>query len=286
MGHEPHRENERMTTAESSESDHDTARWVYHGTDATHTDQILTDGLQPREATGRSNWSDHDMGSIPGHVYLTRLYAGYFGLCAQADEADDSSDDREPFAVYQIDLQELDGADLFPDEDFIEQASGGRGVLADEIPVDVPNQLGVPDEGIVERTEAIRCDIQAFHLYWRLSLDVMGNISHRGTIPPEAIRQVSIVEPSNQLTWALLDPSISIDNALLTGQKYETYTDWIATGDADPDALARAKLGAPGDEIPDGWQEVMGDVEGAVDEMIAETDIEIRENPAYGGSAE
>jgi RNA:NAD 2'-phosphotransferase (TPT1/KptA family) len=33
--------------------------FVYHGTDAEHVDEILENGLQPREATGRSNWSIH-----------------------------------------------------------------------------------------------------------------------------------------------------------------------------------------------------------------------------------
>jgi hypothetical protein len=126
--------------------------FVYHGTDAEHVDEILENGLQLREATGRSNWSQNNMESLPGHVYLSRLYALYFGLGAV-----DSWD--EPIAVYEIDLDRIPLDSLYPDEDFIEQ-----GIRNPDIDIENPDIINEEDN-IIERTESVRDNIDQYKDY-------------------------------------------------------------------------------------------------------------------------
>lgn len=187
--------------------------FIYHGTDASHIDDIFDRGLQPRQSTGRSNWSQDGFESLPGHVYMSRLYAIYFGMGA-VDSLDES------IAVYEIDLDRLELDSLYPDEDFIEQAMRNQNVGIGR------SELVDYNEGIVERTKSVRENIDEFKEYWNSSLDFFGNISHKGHIPPEAIRRVSII---NAPSWfyLLIDPTITIQNAQLVGNKYEFYTEII-----------------------------------------------------------
>lgn len=185
-------------------------RFVYHGTSVDLVEDILEEGLKPRHATGKSNWDANETPSIKDHVYLTTLYAGYFGLNARTD-------DESLFAVVEVDLDRLEDSYIYPDEDFVEQA------LREDLPLEVPEQLSLNGD-MRERTAEIRSNIEAFRHYWQHSLEMLGNVSHRGQIPPEAIRRATIVNPPSALEFALSDPSISIQNAIHMGGKYETLT--------------------------------------------------------------
>lgn len=243
-------------------------RFVYHGTDAEAVETVLEEGLQPRNATEKSNWSEKDVPSLPDHVYLTSMYAPHFG-----DAARDSSD--EPIAIFEVDLHSLNrDMDLFPDEDFIEQSlrGGSQSLGADEF-VEVPPFLDIDLTGdMSERTAQIRDHITAFRPYWEMSLAVMGNISHRGEIPPESIRRVSVVEMPPSFRVTILGDGPSIINSVVANDKHKLITEWMMGEDVTAEELANASL--------HGTEPSPGIVD-QFDQLLDPAILEVKENPSY-----
>ncbi len=189
--------------------------FAYHGTNAENVESIFENGILPREATGRSNWDKNDMESIPDHVYLTRLYGIYFGMSTVENLSEES------IAVFKIDLDKLDWTNLYPDEDYIEQGIRFEGIEN----IEPPKEYN-PNAPIDERTEHIRDNIASYKTLWMDSFSNLGNISHKGYIPPKAIKSVSILNAPSSF-YMNIDPLITIQNALYTGNKYEFYTNLI-----------------------------------------------------------
>lgn len=245
---------------------------VYHGTNATSVDSILQQGLKPRQATGKSNWDHNDMESLQGHVYLTDKYAPYFGIVAA---------DNSEFALVEVDLDRLNSDSIFPDEDFIEQA------IRHDMDIEYPNWLNM-DGDMIARTEEVREHIRLFQPYWEVALDVMGNISYHGTIPPEAISRVSVADPPSGLRLAI-DPQISIRAAQLTGGKYEMLTRLLMGDDVSRDEYLTHSLGTPIPDdasISDALSEEDGDElasarNGEVGTQLEQDYVSCSENPTY-----
>jgi len=188
--------------------------FAYHGTNAENVESILKNGLLPRESTGRSNWDKNNMDSIPDHVYLTRLYGIYFGMSTV------ESLEEESIAVFKIDMDKLDFECIYPDEDYIEQ-----GIRYNGFNIEPPERYN-QNESLEERTKNVRDTIESYQPLWIDSFNNLGNISHKGYIPPEAIKSVSVLNAPISF-YMNIDPAITIQNALYTGNKYDFYTNLI-----------------------------------------------------------
>jgi hypothetical protein len=156
-------------------------RYLYHGTSRSDAEDIIEHGLQPRSATGRSNWDDTETPSIENHVYLTQQYAGHYAKAAEKE--------NEGWAIVEVDRQQVDTERLFPDEDFIEQASSMG------LSIDPP----VSGETLKERTKFVRDNIDAWQSHWATSLEMLGNISYRGAIPRSAIWRAEVLHTEIRL---------------------------------------------------------------------------------------
>lgn len=242
--------------------------YLYHGTTSAAVDGILDDGLQPRDVTGASNWDERNVPSIPGHVYLTRLYAPHFADAAQTN--------GEPIAIVEIDIDVLNqDTDLYPDEDFIEQSLRGGTVAFgfDEI-VDVPDGVDIDLTGdMEERTSTIRENIDVFQSYWELSLLGSGNVSHRGAIPVEAISRVSVVDMPGAFRISILNEP-SIPDTVIHAAKNELLTQWMMGENVTADDIVNAT--PHGENAPEAMRNAYHDL---LDPSI----IDVRENPAYDG---
>lgn len=249
---------------------------VYHGTDADSIEEILNDGLQPRTATGKSNWEERNVPSIEDMVYLTRLYAPFFGMAAT---------DNNSIAIVEVDRELLDEYNQFPDEDFVT-------AFANMEPEQF-EQFGVPLEGeLDERTKTARDNIEAFQMLWEDSVIALGNMAYRGGVPPEAIPRISEVELPTELRFSI-DPTITVQNAQLTGVFYDMVTKMLMQDvDVTPDmymeyqhavgpSMERCEM--PQFQSDDAKEALRGGPQRESAEVICATDeyVTIHENPAY-----
>lgn len=192
---------------------------LYHGTSSRHLESILRDGLKPR-GEGPSNWEAASSNQV---VYLTRTYGLHF-----ASNARTTSD--EDLAIVEIDT------DLLPNPESL---------LADEDAICFAWQKGhlprFSDEGWLRRQTLQQQAMyfaellqeysrRGFTASW--SLNVLGNCTHKGVIPPEAITRVVTYE--GKIAWWLFfhDPVISPLNYGFCGPEYEA-TQLIVAGRPD-----------------------------------------------------
>lgn len=180
---------------------------LYHGTCASRLPMIMERGILPRSGSKRSNW-DHSVTSNPNCVYLTSAYAIYFALCA--------SKDGDGPVVLEVETDRLDQDMLVPDEDLMEQGTRGQ----DDLPKSWTMQ---------RRTCWYRKRLLEYNHAWRVSVENMGNCAYWGTIPPEAITRVATIDGKRQDTLCVmaLDPSITIINYRIVGDKYRAMTAWL-----------------------------------------------------------
>lgn len=195
---------------------------LYHGTSETIGRLALTEGLKPRIVTGaKSTWERNE--SAPEYVYLTRAYALYFAYNAvPLEEGNSDKQFDHKWAVVEVDTDLLDDEDMRPDEDFLEQASRGQ---------EMPDWCEGLDEckTMETRTEWFRDNLHWFQHMWDVSVDKLGNAAHAGTIPPEAITRVALYTPksNDMITTMALDPTITLVNYMIMGQKYRNLIDWL-----------------------------------------------------------
>lgn len=196
---------------------------LYHGTNGAWLDSILRTGIRPR-GSRKGNWEHNSIHSNRKCVYLTDSYAPYFALNATRGQ--------EPScAVIEVDTDRLDDFDLFPDEDFLEQASrnyenGPKGDMKRRTMYYRKRQFeygswlpcASPDGG--ETT------------WWEASLKYLGTCSHHGLIPPDAITgAVSWPHRPNIHVAFVWDPSISLVNQKIMGDRYRVLTRKLMAGE-------------------------------------------------------
>lgn len=243
---------------------------LYHGTDGGSVDEILEHGLRPRTATGRSNWDHNDMESIPDHVYLTRYYALHF--CKSA--VDDVFEDE--MAIFEINLEPLREDALYPDEDYVTE-------MANKTGADLGFGETWDDLTLAQKTRVIRNNIDQFQPAWRDSLRALGNISHKGTIPAEAITRVSVInDPPSEFVMNI-DPVINTTNAAIVGPRYEWYTRLVFDEDVSVDEFAKVDHWPSEDELAEMEPQVQSMHESRreyIQDLIDGEFYSVRENPA------
>jgi hypothetical protein len=95
-----------------------------------------------------------------------------------------------------------------------------------------------------ERTAEIRDHIELFQPYWKSSLDILGNISHKGTIPPEAITRVVVADPPSAVARDI-DPVIEIEAVQMTKPKYNLLTRLLMGDDVSEKEYIASAMGVP-----------------------------------------
>ena len=164
---------------------------LYHGTSSVNLDKILKSGLRPRY----SKSSDWECASRPDMIYLTSAYPLYFA------EHSITHHGGEP-VVFEV---EVDSARLYPDEDFLEQAT--RSEKSRQKINYLLNQLEGLD--MEQRTQFFRDSLEEYKHHYSESLKYLGNCCHKGIIKPKRIRRYVIPDTKTQM---MSDPTIHISN--------------------------------------------------------------------------
>ena len=204
-------------------------RWIYHATSKKNLRKIITEGLKPRRQTGGGNWKGQ-LQSHPEMVYLTAGNTLYYGVEVKADA----------IGVIRINLNQLDQAKLYPDEDYLAVPS--------------PLLCGVlPKEEVSRRVESARSQMLDHQARWHDSLTTHGTCCHRGNIPPTAIDKAIIISKkpkfgSNVLTlifghayegrvncsyYQKAKPGLDCINSFLFNEPYDLDA-WINSYDWKP----------------------------------------------------
>jgi len=140
---------------------------LYHGTDSKNLESILATGLLPRKATGNIVYKGA-LASNENFTYLTR-----WNPVAHAY----SIDENKP-VILKVDV---DAADLYPDEDFLERELSWNSVMK---------------TGNVWRGKSEDLDVSRFKDKWEASYRVFGNVAIR-SVPPEKIIAHVVLDPSD-----------------------------------------------------------------------------------------
>lgn len=187
---------------------------LYHGTNEKSLPAILQQGIKPRSDSKPGNWL-HTIESNPTAVYLSNAYALYFAF-----NASDHTDKEDRLVVLEIDTKKLKAANLCADEDVVAQANVGQ----------APEVQGM---NLIEATRYYREHIHTYD--FKVSLDRMGTCGYRGTIPTKAIKRIALVDQKVYLKMMFIghDPSISLANYMVCGDKYRDTLKWLF----DPDSV-------------------------------------------------
>lgn len=208
---------------------------LYHGTSEAYAGNILKEGIFPRSITGVSNWKN-TIESSDENVYLTTAYAGYFA--SQACKND------ENWLILEIDTDKLVEDNLLPDEDYVAQQL--KSFLSSiDFSKEELNPLMLKWVKIAESrdlyqlTEEVKNCITEFKGWWEYSIEFMGVCCYRGVVTPEAITKAIVYNPNDNLdmTWTVLDPTISIANYRFCGPKYREIMKWFMLEEPNMDVI-------------------------------------------------
>ena len=228
---------------------------LYHGTTGKVAKLALTEGLKPRIMTGSNgNWN-HTVSSRDDLIYLTTTYAPYFAHTATPESRDEGDKEDHLLGIVEIDLLKLDEDMLLPDEDFLEQSSRNNP------PTGGGNEGLAECSTMVERTNWYKEHLEFFAHHWVDSIERMGVAAYLGIIPPSAITQVSLYDDRSNPSISLmaLDPSITLINHLIMGDKYKALTRWFMGGEVRPQDLSIMPVSSIDTER---WTEVVKATEG------------------------
>jgi len=180
---------------------------LYHGTSSKFLDSILRNGLVPR-GENASNW---EAASNADLVYLTKAYAMHFAANVACETESD-------ILIVEIDTDLLPAQhSLLADEDAIWSAwrlKALQGLGLDEHLAGLSHhEQATTIAHKLEELAELGCNSD-----W--SLKAIGNCTHKGIIPPEAITR--IVSYSNERSWwiSFHDPIIVIQNFKFVGDEF------------------------------------------------------------------
>jgi len=183
---------------------------LYHGTSEKAAEAILRQGLRPR-GQKPSGWS------APSHreaVYLTEAYALHFAAAA-------TDRDGGRLALVEVDVSLLDASNLHADEDALALAWGLGKVDA-----------GPANEMIAEMSVGERAAWFAERLPewsrdgadWRWSMSVIGNCTHIGDVPSEAVSRIVFLDRDDHWWLRWHDPIVSPQNYRWFGGYYRAVS--------------------------------------------------------------
>lgn len=180
---------------------------LYHGTSSRHLDTILEHGLVPRGDTP-SNWP---AASSAERVYLTNAYAMYFAQSSRKDRSED-------LLVVEIDTDLLsDLSRLQADEDsawFVWHKGSMPARFCPPFTMTDNYEQAMHFSGILD-------ELSEYGIGHEMSLELIGNCSHLGTIPPSAITKMVRYSASDGPWWiAFHDPIVSPLNFRFNGSEY------------------------------------------------------------------
>ena len=181
---------------------------LYHGTNTANLKKILKDGLCPR-GNNEGNW-EHTIGSRNDMVYLTNSYAVYFAMCSMSNLAILESENEMLVDPVVLEV-EVDTKNLYPDEDFMEQATRTNSMWQGYF-----DDIGCED--MTARTKHFRDNISEYKEYYNDSLKHLGNACYLGEIKPESIKRYSVL--NTDVVWDYSDPTITLINYKILGSKY------------------------------------------------------------------
>ncbi len=135
---------------------------------------------------------------------MTSAYPFYFAVAATENLK------TERVAVFEIDVPDDMLARLYPDEDFIAQIQTVR-----------------PGESLLKNTEKVELDL--YQQSWKLSLEHLGNVSHKGSISPRHISRLVLIDAAERgdLLMNFGDPTISLLNFRIMRGYYEAFVSWL-----------------------------------------------------------
>jgi hypothetical protein len=119
---------------------------------------------------------------------------------------------EERVAIVEVDMDMLDAISMLPDEDFVSQG--------------LAKMLGSSLEDLhVE----VRDNLECYRHHWMDSLQGLGNVAYKGTVPASAITRYCVFSPKEQaaLAWAACDPLITPMNYRFCGEKYRQMIAWL-----------------------------------------------------------
>lgn len=188
--------------------------FLYHGTSKTIAMLAAKQGLKPR-GRKKGNWPN----ALSHHkaVYLTCAYAPYYAIFATKEDGIG--------AILKIDTSKLDRSKLMADEDALAQV--------------IKDGVGVP-ENLKARTRFFRNRLslmnhEGYGAEW--SLNALGNCTHFGVIPPNAIVDVLFCR-TGELAL-IFEPTITTTNYYLLGGWYRNMSDYLFNVKSDHECSFR-----------------------------------------------
>ena len=187
---------------------------LYHGTTEEVARLAVKEGLMPRCMTSKTNWA-HSIESKEDAVYLTSAYAGHFAMVAAG---------MGRWGILEVETDLLESRALVPDEDFLEQASRRQKVS------------GLRAKTMKGRTKWFRSRLLNWAHIWEESVHGLGTCAYIGRIPPEAITRCALFDPrANPAITVSIDPTISLMNYNICGNKYRAISRWLIGDEATVD---------------------------------------------------
>jgi hypothetical protein len=181
---------------------------LYHGTSSRHLEAILEHGLVPRH-DAPSNWT---AASSSERVYLTNAYAMYFAQAARVDSSED-------LVIVEVDT------DLLPDQSCLQADEDTAWFIWQHDAID--HRFMPPPEMSDKHEQAMHFSrllgpLAEHGITAQKSLELLGNCSHEGTVPPSAITRVLRYSAADGLWWVTFhDPVISPMNFRFHGPEYQ-----------------------------------------------------------------
>lgn len=226
---------------------------LYHGTTEAVARQAFDYGILSREQSDvATKWPDCP--SREDMTYLTRAYAPYFAMSATGE-----SDGKWGLIEVDTEIEDLEEY-LYPDEDFLEQATR-RGSSP------CPEGLDM-----LERTAWFRENLLSFQHVWEDSLNGLGNCAVLGEVPAVNVTRVVLFDSESNLQMAMMaiDPMITLMNyQILGGTKYRALTAWFFGDDVqatDFDPTLALLEGPQAKSLPTGYAKYAEQLRAALEE--------------------
>ena len=223
---------------------------LYHGTSLKNLRKILSKkNISPRSKRDDGNWAS-TLKSNEEMVYLTNSYACYFALntayhladgLIEEGEYDPSEYDDDKAVVLEIDVSPKN---LYPDEDAMEQLSRHKGWINDHIK-EFMTDYNEGDQYMADRTQFFIDNYEIYKDCWKLSLETLGTVCHKGPIHVNKINRVAYLHPHVIL---LSQPTITLQNFRYKGEDYKNeckdliWTDQYSSRILDRKQLKRANI--------------------------------------------